>query len=93
MRVLAAELPATGELRHDLDDDVADLIWSMNSAEYTQTRLAPVRPPENVASAVTLNQATHTMVVSQVTAKIVAVLGLPCSRWVICSMTTTNTRS
>jgi hypothetical protein len=35
MRRLAAELRATGELRDDLSDDqVADVIWSMNSAEY-----------------------------------------------------------
>jgi AcrR family transcriptional regulator len=31
----AADLRATGELRHDLDDRrVADIIWSMNAAEY-----------------------------------------------------------
>lgn len=35
MRVLAAELRATGELRDDLTDDtVADVLWSMNAAEY-----------------------------------------------------------
>lgn len=35
MRVFAAELRATGELRADLaDDDVADVLWSMASAEY-----------------------------------------------------------
>lgn len=35
MRLLAAELRATGELRDDLDDDtVADLIWSTNAVEY-----------------------------------------------------------
>jgi AcrR family transcriptional regulator len=35
MRLLAADLRATGELRADLtDDDVADIVWSMNSAEY-----------------------------------------------------------
>lgn len=35
MRLLAAELRATGQLRSDLsDDDVADIIWSMNAAEY-----------------------------------------------------------
>jgi len=35
MRNLAADLRATGELRPDLsDDDVADIIWSMNGAEY-----------------------------------------------------------
>ena len=31
----AADLRATGELRDDLTDrQVADLVWSMNSAEY-----------------------------------------------------------
>ncbi len=35
MRNLAADLRATGELRDDLtDDQVADVIWSMNAAEY-----------------------------------------------------------
>jgi hypothetical protein len=35
MRLLAADLRGTGELRADLDDDaVADLLWSMNSPEY-----------------------------------------------------------
>ncbi len=35
MRELAANLRATGELRPDLtDDQVADVIWSMNAAEY-----------------------------------------------------------
>ena len=35
MRQFAAELRATGRLRDDLtDDDVADIIWSMNAAEY-----------------------------------------------------------
>ena len=35
MRLLAADLRATGELRPDLtDDEVADVVWSMNSAEY-----------------------------------------------------------
>ena len=35
MRLFAADLRATGELRGDLtDDEVADILWSMNSAEY-----------------------------------------------------------
>ncbi len=35
MRRFAADLRATGELRSDLSDDqVADIIWSMNAAEY-----------------------------------------------------------
>ena len=35
MLLLAADLRATGELRPDLSDrEVADIVWSMNSAEY-----------------------------------------------------------
>jgi AcrR family transcriptional regulator len=35
MRLFAANLRETGELRADLtDDDVADIIWSMNGTEY-----------------------------------------------------------
>jgi AcrR family transcriptional regulator len=35
MRLLAVDLRATGQLRADLsDDEVADIIWSMNAAEY-----------------------------------------------------------
>jgi AcrR family transcriptional regulator len=35
MRAFAADLRATGELREDLtDDQVADVVWSMNAAEY-----------------------------------------------------------
>jgi AcrR family transcriptional regulator len=35
MRRFAAELRGTGELRADLtDDDVADIVWSMNGSEY-----------------------------------------------------------
>jgi AcrR family transcriptional regulator len=35
MRLLAADLRGTGQLRPDLsDDEVADLIWSMNAASY-----------------------------------------------------------
>jgi len=35
MRTFAADLRTTGELRDDLtDDQVADIIWSMNAAEY-----------------------------------------------------------
>jgi AcrR family transcriptional regulator len=35
MRTFAADLRSTGELRDDLSDDqVADIIWSMNAAEY-----------------------------------------------------------
>ena len=35
MRLLAADLRSTGEVREDLtDDEVADLIWSLNSPEW-----------------------------------------------------------
>jgi AcrR family transcriptional regulator len=35
MRLFAADLRATGELRPDLsDDEVADIVWSMNAADY-----------------------------------------------------------
>jgi AcrR family transcriptional regulator len=35
MRAFAADLRGTGELRDDLtDDQVADVVWSMNAAEY-----------------------------------------------------------
>jgi hypothetical protein len=35
MRAFAADLRSTGELRRDLtDDQVADVVWSMNAAEY-----------------------------------------------------------
>jgi AcrR family transcriptional regulator len=35
MREFAADLRGTGELRDDLsDDEVADIVWSMNAAEY-----------------------------------------------------------
>jgi hypothetical protein len=35
MRAFASELRATGELRTDLsDDDIADIVWSMNGPEY-----------------------------------------------------------
>jgi AcrR family transcriptional regulator len=35
MREFAADLRSTGELRDDLsDDDVADIVWSMNGPEY-----------------------------------------------------------
>jgi AcrR family transcriptional regulator len=35
MRLFAADLRVTGQLRPELsDDEVADVVWSMNSAEY-----------------------------------------------------------
>lgn len=37
MRLFAADLRSTGQVRPDLDDDqVADVVWSMNSAEFFQ---------------------------------------------------------
>jgi AcrR family transcriptional regulator len=37
MRQFAAELRETGQLREDLsDEEVADVVWSMNAAEYWQ---------------------------------------------------------
>jgi AcrR family transcriptional regulator len=36
MRLFAADLRATGELRQDLsDDEVADIVWSLNGPEYS----------------------------------------------------------
>jgi AcrR family transcriptional regulator len=35
MRLLAADLRSTGQVRPDLtDDEVADIVWSMNASEY-----------------------------------------------------------
>lgn len=35
LRLFAADLRATGELRTDLtDDEVAEIVWSMTAAEY-----------------------------------------------------------
>ena len=51
MRLLAADLRSTGELRSDLsDDDVADLVWSMNSPEYYLLLTATGRTPEEYAA-------------------------------------------
>jgi hypothetical protein len=37
MRLFARDLEATGKLRRDLSiDEVADIVWSMNSPEYYQ---------------------------------------------------------
>ena len=50
MRLLAAELRATGELRDDLDDTaVADLLWSMNDPEYFQLIRSRGRSPAQYA--------------------------------------------
>lgn len=48
MRALAADLAATGELRNDLTrDQIADVIWTMNSSEYYALLVLDRRwPPE-----------------------------------------------
>lgn len=47
MRLLAADLRETGELRDDLDDEmVAELIWSMNGPEYFNLYASLGHPPE-----------------------------------------------
>jgi AcrR family transcriptional regulator len=51
MRRLAADLRATGELREDLtDDDVAELVWSMNGPEYYLLVTSRGRTPEQYAA-------------------------------------------
>jgi AcrR family transcriptional regulator len=53
MRLFAADLRATGELRDDLDDDaVADLVWSMNSPDYFQLIRSRGYSPEQYADLV-----------------------------------------
>ena len=53
MRLLAADLRATGELRDDLDDDtVADLVWSMNAPDYFQLLRSRGYSPERYAELV-----------------------------------------
>ncbi|MBZ5740489.1 TetR/AcrR family transcriptional regulator [Nocardioides mangrovi] len=50
MRLLAADLRATGRLREDLgDDQVADLIWSLNSPEWFTLLAGRGYPPESYA--------------------------------------------
>ena len=50
MRLLVAELRATGELRPELsDDDAADLIWSLNSPEWFGLVTGRGRTPEQYA--------------------------------------------
>jgi AcrR family transcriptional regulator len=47
MRLLAADLRSTGELRADLtDDDVADLVWTLNSPEWFGLVASRGRTPE-----------------------------------------------
>jgi AcrR family transcriptional regulator len=51
MRLLAADLRSTGEVRDDLtDDEVADLVWSMNSAQYYLLVTGHGRSPEEYAA-------------------------------------------
>jgi AcrR family transcriptional regulator len=53
MRLLAADLRATGEVREDLtDDDVADLVWSTNSPEFYLLTVSRGRTPEQYAALV-----------------------------------------
>ena len=54
MRLFAADLRSTGELRADLaDDDVADLVWSLNSAEWFGLVTSRGRTPEEYAALLT----------------------------------------
>ena len=51
MRLFAADLRSTGELREDLTDgDVADLVWSMNSPEYYLLVTSRGRTPPEYAA-------------------------------------------
>jgi AcrR family transcriptional regulator len=53
MRLLAADLRSTGEVRADLsDDEVADLIWSTNSPEFYLLTTSRGRTPEQYAAMV-----------------------------------------
>lgn len=53
MRLLAADLRATGEVREDLsDDDVAELVWSLNSPEMFGLLTSRGRTPEEYAALV-----------------------------------------
>jgi AcrR family transcriptional regulator len=53
MRLFAADLRGTGELRADLDDDaVADLVWSMNGPDYFEALRSRGRTPEQYAELV-----------------------------------------
>ena len=53
MRLFAADLRRTGELRDDLDDAaVADLVWSMNSPDYYSLVLSRGRTPQQYSELV-----------------------------------------
>jgi AcrR family transcriptional regulator len=50
MRLFAADLRATGQLRSDLDDaEIGDLVWSMNAPEYYTLIRSRRRTPEQYA--------------------------------------------
>jgi AcrR family transcriptional regulator len=50
MRLLAADLRATGEVRTDLtDDEVADLVWTLNGPEWFGLVTSRGRTPEQYA--------------------------------------------
>ncbi len=53
MRLFAADLRSTGEVRADLDDDdVADLVWSMNGPDYFLLMRSRGRTPAQYAAVV-----------------------------------------
>lgn len=53
MRLFVADLRSTGQLRADLDDDLAaDLVWSMNAAPYFLSLARRGRTPEQYAELV-----------------------------------------
>lgn len=53
MRLFAADLRSTGEVRADLaDDDVADLVWSMNGPDYYLLMRSRGRTPAQYAALV-----------------------------------------
>ncbi len=53
MRLFAADLRSTGEVREDLDDaDVADLVWSMNGPDFYLLMRSRGRTPEQYAAVV-----------------------------------------
>ena len=65
MRLFAADLRATGELREDLGDDrVADLVWSMNSPDYFQLMQRRGLTPDEYAALLT-DVWTHTLLARQ----------------------------
>ena len=54
MRLFAADLRSTGQVRDDLTDEhVADLVWSMNSPEYFQLLTDAGYTPQQYAAVVT----------------------------------------